>query len=268
MSAIITGRVFWTDFPELSYNEKKGKKVTIKETTAKIVMLAIADSSDDFGENSWQSFQTIADKTSLERRSVIRVVRALMGNDILKVAGITKYGTNNFSVNTNMLGYPPKARAKAGRPKGGDSVAFTGDPVTETSDSDAETSDLKSPDPSSNPPDPSGKQRAAKPPTPPEIKLYREVARKNPPSPNYGNVVDAVKRISYRLGRDVLAADLLPFYQEWTARGYNQFSIKWLLDWAVSGIIPGKQSPTQNVPKGISVAQSWMARKQQEAGNG
>ena len=152
MSAIVYGRVFWTVFPELSYTAKNGKAIKIKETTAKIVMLAIADSADDFGENSWNSFQTLATKTSIQRRSVIRVVRALINNDMIKVAGITKYGTNNFSINLNLLGDPPRKRAKAGRPKTSDSDAETSDPVTQTSDSEAKTSDSQSPDPLINPP--------------------------------------------------------------------------------------------------------------------
>ena len=134
MSAIITGRVFWTEFKDLSYQDKNGKKVTVKETTAKVVMLAIGDSADDYGENSWQSFETIAKKASITRRSVIRVVRALIANGYLKVAGITQYGTNNFTVNKDILGDAPKKRSKLGRPK--------------TSDSETKTSDWESPDPS------------------------------------------------------------------------------------------------------------------------
>jgi hypothetical protein len=159
MSAIITGRVFWTVFVDLSYSDRNGKVVKIKETTAKIVMLAIADSADDYGENSWQSFETIASKASIERRSAIRVVRALIEHKYLTIAGITKYGTNNFSINKDILGNPPAKRAKVGRPKGGDpdakigdSGAEIGDPETLIGDSGAEIGDLQSPDPSLNPP--------------------------------------------------------------------------------------------------------------------
>jgi hypothetical protein len=140
MSAIISGRVYWTEFKALAYQNKQGKTINIKETTAKIVMLAIADSADDFGENSWQSFETIATKASIERRSVIRVVRALIEHKYLTIAGLTKYGTNNFSVNKDLLGFPPAKRAKVGRPKTSDSDAEIGD-------SESETSDHQSPDP-------------------------------------------------------------------------------------------------------------------------
>ena len=151
MSAIISGRVYWTEFQDLSYTDRNKKQVNIKETTAKIVMLAIADSADDFGENSWQSFETIATKSSIERRSAIRVVRALVNAEFLKIAGITKYGTNNFSVNIAKLGNPPTKRARIGRPKIGDSEAKTSDPEALIGDSEAKTSDPQSPDPLINP---------------------------------------------------------------------------------------------------------------------
>lgn len=159
MSGIITGRVFWTPLKDLTYTEKGGKVIHIKETTAKIVLLAIADSSNDFGEESWQSFQTIADKSSIERRSVIRAVRALINHGYLKVSEVTQYGTNKFTINLDALGNPPNKRPKAGRPKTSDSDAFTGDPDAPASDPDvktgdpeAETSDVPSPDPLINPP--------------------------------------------------------------------------------------------------------------------
>jgi hypothetical protein len=284
MSAIITGRVFWTKFSSLSYNDAKKKKVTIKETTAKIVLLAISDSSDDFGENSWQSFETIAQKTSLERRSVIRVVRALIENDYIKVAGLTPYGTNNFSINLNLLGFPPIKRAKAGRPKKGDSVAFTddsetetSDSETETSDSDAETSDLKSPDPLINHPKPSKEKEGAsaklKGSQIPEVALYREVTNLYPTTEVYGEVVESVQKIKDRLGRDVTKDDLLPFRKAWVSKGYNRFAITWL-EWAETGSVPKNDSwrsrrettPPESV--GTSIARSWLAKKKQELAHG
>jgi hypothetical protein len=73
--------------------------------------------------------------------------------------------------------------------------------------------------------------------TPPEVKLYREVTKKYPPSPNYEDVVTYIQSVAKRLGRDVLADDLRPFYKAWTAKGWNQFSINWL-EYAVRGELP------------------------------
>jgi hypothetical protein len=166
MSAIITGKVFWTDFLDLSYLDKNRKQVNIKETTAKIVMLSIADSADDFGENSWQSFKTIAKKSSIKRRSVIRVVRALIEHNYLKIVGITRYGTNNFSINLEKLGEPPKSRAKVGRPKIGDPQAIIGDPQAIIGDPQAIIGDPQSPYPSFNHPKLSYKEAAREKKTP------------------------------------------------------------------------------------------------------
>jgi hypothetical protein len=75
--------------------------------------------------------------------------------------GLSRYGTNNFKINTEKLGDLPKKRATAGRPRNnfkietGDSVTETGDSVTETGDSVTETGDSESPDPSFIHPDPS-----------------------------------------------------------------------------------------------------------------
>ena len=127
MSVHIMGRVFWTDF-HVSYKDKKGKAVNISPSTAKGVMLAISDSADDFGENSYQSFETIAKKASIERRSAVRVCKALIENKYLSISGLSPYGTNNFKVNSSLLGNPPLKRSKNGRPKTSDSGAETSDP--------------------------------------------------------------------------------------------------------------------------------------------
>jgi hypothetical protein len=162
MSVTAMSRTFWTEFPPLAYIDKKGKQITIKDTTAKIVLLAIADNADDFGENSYQSFDTLATKASVDRRSVMRVVRALVGNGFLVVAGVSVYGTNNYSIIIDKLGTPPKKRAKTGRPKSGDSEALvsqSSDPEVVTGDSVAKSGDHTSPESSFNPPSSISKEK-------------------------------------------------------------------------------------------------------------
>lgn len=155
MSVIITGRIFWSDYDDISYINKSKKQVKVAPSTAKIVMLAIGDSADDFGENSYQSFATIAKKSSLsDRRSAIRVVRALLDKGYIFIKGVSTYGTNNFSINLEKLGTPPQKRAKTGRPKNEETsdlespLLETSDSRPESGDSEPESSDLKSPDPS------------------------------------------------------------------------------------------------------------------------
>lgn len=161
MSVTITGRVFWTEMNDLSYVEKKGEEVIrVSASSAKVVLLAIADSADDFGENSYNSLETLATKSSLKRRSVIRVIRALIENGYIIVSGVSVYGTNNFKVIKDKLGNSPEKRAKVGRPqkeiikKTGDSTTKTSDSGANIGDSTAKTSDSASPDPSLSSPNP------------------------------------------------------------------------------------------------------------------
>lgn len=148
MSVTVLSRVLWTEFTELSYMQKS-RVVTVSEPVAKLVMIAIADNADDFGENSWQSFETISKKASVERRSAIRAIRALMDAGYLSIDGKSRYGTNDYKIHLSKLGFAPVARDKVGRPKTSDSTVTN---IKETSDSEAKTSDTGSPYPSFNRP--------------------------------------------------------------------------------------------------------------------
>jgi DnaD/phage-associated family protein len=148
MSVTVLSRVFWTEFQDLKYQQGQ-KSVTVSKPVAKLVMLAIADNADDFGENSWQSFETLSTKASIERRSVIRVVKALMASQYISINGKSRYGTNDYKINLSLLGHAPTARDKVGRPKTSDSPATN---LQKTSDSETKTSDQQSPESSFNRP--------------------------------------------------------------------------------------------------------------------
>lgn len=141
MSVNVIARVLWTDIPDLDGIHKNGKAYKVSATTAKITMVAIADSADDFGENSYNSIETLAKKTSLKRRSVPRVVRALEQNGWCFYRGLSVYGTNNYSVNMTKLGFPPEKRATVGRPKTSDSSNI----LPKTSDSSSQKGYLSHP---------------------------------------------------------------------------------------------------------------------------
>lgn len=99
----------------------------------------------------------------------------------------------------------------------------------------------------------------------PEIILFRELTRRYPSKGSQYTVITSVTSMGDRLGRAPTVQDLEPFYREWCDRGYNPVSIKWLSEWAVSGQIPQNgQKPA--VPRGVSVAQSWLEKRQ--AANG
>jgi len=98
--------------------------------------------------------------------------------------------------------------------------------------------------------------------TVPELVLFRAVTERYPPGVLHEVVKGLVHDVGERLGREPTKDDLSAFYLEWTGRGYNPQSIKWLEEWAVSGVIPqnGKKPLTQ--PRGVTVAQSWLQKRQ------
>lgn len=108
-------------------------------------------------------------------------------------------------------------------------------------------------------------------PLPPEIALYRSVVKRNPNTEVYGEVISAIQKISARLSRPCEATDLQPYFNHWLTKTTNRanFSV-WLLEWAVSGVIPGRQ-PIQQT-KGAdrmsninNMLNGWLAGKEQEA---
>lgn len=76
-----------------------------------------------------------------------------------------------------------------------------------------------------------------KPPTPEEVKLFREVKGRYPNQATYELVTEKIQKMSARLLRPVTKEDLRPFYVSWTSKGYNPENLAWL-DWAVSGVVP------------------------------
>jgi len=108
------------------------------------------------------------------------------------------------------------------------------------------------------------KNKAATPRAEPpqQVKLYREVTKKYPPSPNYDDVISKIDLIQKRLGRAVVEDDLRPFYKAWTGNGWNQFSINWL-DYAVKNEMPTayKKNDKPVMPKAFSAIQNWQALK-------
>lgn len=81
----------------------------------------------------------------------------------------------------------------------------------------------------------------------PEVVLFREVTSRYPNKANFEDVETAIQKVSTRLGRPAVADDLLPFFKNWTSRGWRSDNLAWL-EWAVSGIIPERG----NGPKGKS----------------
>ena len=107
--------ILWTDIPGLEYKDSHGKPVRVSGSVAKIVLAAIADSIN------WSmstSFDTLAIKTCLEKRSVCRAVRALITAGYIKSVSVSSYGTNDYILDTNKINGRPQKTIGPGRPKG------------------------------------------------------------------------------------------------------------------------------------------------------
>lgn len=61
-------------------------KQPLKNSTQKLVLVALADASDDYGI-CWPSYQSMALKCSITRRSVIRCMKDLIDEGLVKAAG-------------------------------------------------------------------------------------------------------------------------------------------------------------------------------------
>ena len=252
MSVTGTSRVFWTNIPDLTYKNKFGKIVKVSACTCKMVLLAIADNSNDYCENSWQSFDTLATKSSLEKRSVMRAVKALCDNKYLIVNGISEYGTNNYALNVALLGeQPPRRRRGASDAESlvkmgsSDPDASTSDSEAIASDSRAITSDVKSPESSltiikpciTQPPnfsDMTVREAMAIP----ELQRFRDATGYFPGSPVWETIYNDIHQNKWTVEQ------IKKPWVEWCKRGYNTKSLSWM-EW-ISSPIPDRQKPFSN----------------------
>jgi len=101
-------------------------------------------------------------------------------------------------------------------------------------------------------------EKTPKPPTPPEILVYREVTRLYPPKVNWESVILIIQSVSKRLCREATADDLRPFFEAWTFRGFKPTNINWT-SWAVSGVIPNQgQQQKQIEPRGFEAGRKFL----------
>jgi hypothetical protein len=117
--------------------------------------------------------------------------------------------------------------------------------------------------------EPLKKVKEAAAPQPSEIVLFREVVRHYPKQAQRELVIEAIQKITARLQREITTVDLQPFWTAWAKVSGNEWSLVWLTEWAVSGVIPGRQQPAQT--KGAdrmnninNMLNGWLAGKEQE----
>ena len=90
--------IFKTEFPDyLICGEDK-----IMASTAKLVLLAIADHANDEGESAYPGMKKLGTKTGLSKSGIIKAIKCLKHNGLLLVAEeASKLGTNNYTIVTS-----------------------------------------------------------------------------------------------------------------------------------------------------------------------
>ena len=69
----------------------------------KFVLMAYADHAEHDGSNVYPSIGLISWKTGYDERQVQRITRSLVSLNILRSKGISRLGTNNYSIDLNKL---------------------------------------------------------------------------------------------------------------------------------------------------------------------
>lgn len=105
MSVNLMSAIFESEFFDL----KDDKGNVTKASTAKLVLLAMADHANDEGEGAYPSVERLCRKTALSEQTIRNTFDALRYNGIIFLTGKSKYGTNNHTINTKSF---PKAIGK------------------------------------------------------------------------------------------------------------------------------------------------------------
>jgi len=98
MSIKLMSAIFETEFPDyLSCGEDK-----TKASTAKLVLLAIADHANDEGESAYPGLARLGKKTGLSKTGIIDTLKILKFNGLIVVdEEPSKLGTNNYTIITS-----------------------------------------------------------------------------------------------------------------------------------------------------------------------
>lgn len=105
MSVNLMSAIFETEFFDIQ--DEQGN--VTKASTAKLLLLAMADHANDEGEGAYPSIERLSRKTALSDQTIRNTFDALRYNGIIFFAGKSKYGTNNHTINTKAF---PKAIGK------------------------------------------------------------------------------------------------------------------------------------------------------------
>jgi hypothetical protein len=103
MSIKLMSAIFDAEFFDLEY-VKDGEKRKAKASTCKLVLLAIADHANDFGESAYPGYSKLEIKTALSRQGLSDTIEALKYNGLLSVdEKPSRLQTNNYTINVRSL---------------------------------------------------------------------------------------------------------------------------------------------------------------------
>lgn len=99
MSIKLMSAIFETEMKDLPYR-KDGEERNAKASTAKLVLLALADHANDYGESTYPGYDKLEVKTALSRQGLADTLAALKENGLLNIdVRGSRIGTNNYTIN-------------------------------------------------------------------------------------------------------------------------------------------------------------------------
>jgi DnaD/phage-associated family protein len=224
------------------------RKLATTGSSCKAVMLALADHANDDGKGAYPSVTTLQLKTNLERPTVISAVLALQYHLFINFVGESPRETNNYDISPERLVKPFDQGGKASLPvkvnpvyQGGKaSLPESSITTLEPSEIDkaifAALEDLMG---------------ALNTDTPRLVDTWKE---KHP----LERILQAVGIAKTKGARSEKYVDKVLI--GWEANGYPKTREE--------QVKAAKKSPAPSVSQGVSVAQSWLAKKEQEMQHG
>lgn len=118
MSVTSMAAVFAANIPEMKTDDGK----VVPDSTAKFVLLAMADNAGEYGENCYSGVRKLCQKTNFSSSTVCNALNALRTNKFVSLVGKSKADTNNYTINLELLNslrfQPPKHRDSSHRNTG------------------------------------------------------------------------------------------------------------------------------------------------------
>ncbi len=101
MSVHIMTAVFEYEMLDLKTDDGR----IVSDSSCKFVLLALADTSNDFGEGAYPGVRRLCKKTSLSTQTVCNALNALRHNHYTELDGKSRLDTNSYTINVKKLGF-------------------------------------------------------------------------------------------------------------------------------------------------------------------